>query len=71
MGWNVDSEPFHEGLRRDPAGCGAGWARIAIATRQKDPREALDCAQLALKANPDAWRAWFEAFTADRDNAAA
>jgi hypothetical protein len=67
-GWDVDSEAFHEGLRKDPVGCGAGWARIAIATRKKDPLEALDCAKLALQANPDAWRDWFVAFTAERDD---
>jgi hypothetical protein len=26
---NIDSESFHEGLRMDPDGWSAGWARIA------------------------------------------
>lgn len=71
MPWNIDSDSFHEGLRLDPDGCGAGWARIAIATRSASPGEALECARLALKANAEAWRAWFDAFTAEQDERAA
>jgi hypothetical protein len=65
MVWDLYSESFHQGLRLDPDGCGAGWARIAIATRSTRPGEAYECARLALRTNPEAWRAWFEAFTSE------
>ncbi len=71
MPWNIDSEPFHTGLRLDPDGCGAGWARIAIATRCTSPAESLECARRAFDVNPAAWRAWYAAFTEERDEAAA
>jgi hypothetical protein len=70
MTWDVDSESFHEGLRLDPDGCGAGWARIAIASRNVSPAEALECARLALETNPAAWQAWYAAFTEEREAAA-
>jgi hypothetical protein len=71
MLWDIESEPFHVGLRLDPKGCGAGWARIAIATRTFDPPQAAAAASQALAANPQAWRAWYEAFTAELREAAA
>ena len=71
MAWNTESEPFHLGLRLDPDGCGAGWARIAIAARDTSPEDALECARRALQTNPEAWRAWYDAFIESRQEAAA
>ena len=61
--WNTDSEFFHIGLRLDPDGYGAGWARIAIAAWETSLEDAVECAERAVKANPIAWRAWYRAFT--------
>jgi hypothetical protein len=71
MTWDLDSDSFHEGLRLDPDGCGAGWARIAIAARDSSPKDALECARRALETNEQAWRAWYLAFTEGRAEAAA
>jgi hypothetical protein len=69
--WNTDSEFFHLGLELDPDGCGAGWARIAIAARDWSPPDARECARRAFETNPAAWRAWYDAFTAAWGEAAA
>jgi hypothetical protein len=71
MPWNQDSDVFHDGLRRDPDGCGAGWARMAVALRTMSPVEARECAGCAVTKNPEAWRAWFIAFVAELETSAA
>jgi hypothetical protein len=69
--WGIESEFFQRGLELDPDGCGAGWARIAVAARETSPEDAFECARRAVKTNPAAWRAWYDAFTAERREAAA
>ena len=65
--WGVDSEFFQRGVKLDPTGCGAGWARIAVAARASDPREAQECAKQAMRANLEAWRPWYEAFVREEE----
>jgi hypothetical protein len=62
--WGTTEELFEAGLELDPSGCGAGWARIAIAARVTDPVDALECAARAVALNPDAWGPWYRAFVA-------
>jgi hypothetical protein len=62
--WGTTEEFFEAGLAMDPSGCGAGWARIAIAECATDPVDALECARRAVAANPDAWGPWFASFIA-------
>jgi hypothetical protein len=62
--WGTTEEFFEAGLELDPSGCGAGWARIAIAARVTDPVDALECASRAVALNPDAWGPWYRAFVA-------
>jgi hypothetical protein len=62
--WDIDSEFFQRGLELDPRGCGAGYARIAVAARASSPRDAAECANWALASNPEAWRPWYDAFMA-------
>jgi hypothetical protein len=74
--WGMTEEFFEAGLALDPSGCGAGWARIAIAECATDPVDALECARRAVAANPDAWGPWFASFIAQpayqaKDGAAA
>jgi hypothetical protein len=57
-------ELFEAGLKRDPSGCGAGWARIAVAERATNPSDAIECAARAVAANPEAWGPWYRAFIA-------
>jgi hypothetical protein len=62
--WGMTEEFFQAGLAMDPSGCGAGWARIAIAEFNTDPTDALECATRAVASNPDAWAPWFASFIA-------
>jgi hypothetical protein len=68
--WGIESEFFRLGLELDPKGWGAGWARIAVAARDVNPVDAFECARRAVETNPAAWRAWYAAFTAEREAAA-
>jgi hypothetical protein len=66
MAWHVDSDAFQDGLKMDLSGCGAGWARIAVALRGTKPAEARECAGRAVTANPVAWQGWFDSFVAEK-----
>jgi hypothetical protein len=67
--WDVESELFQRGLKLDPTGHGAGWARIAVAARVTSPEDAEECARRALASNPQAWRPWYDAFTVAAESA--
>jgi hypothetical protein len=41
--WGIDSEFFQRGLKLDPTGSGAGYARIAVAARESRPDAAAEC----------------------------
>jgi hypothetical protein len=60
--WGIESDFFQRGLALDSRGCGAGYARIAVAARVCNPQDAAECARRALDSNPEAWRPWYEAF---------
>jgi hypothetical protein len=69
--WGIESDFFQLGLELDPIGRGASWARIAVAARETSPVDSFECARRAVEANPAAWRAWYDAFTAERRGVAA
>jgi hypothetical protein len=67
--WGIDSEFFQRGLKLDPRGCGAGYARIAVAARATSPEDAAECARRALASNPEAWSPWYDAFVGIAESA--
>jgi hypothetical protein len=67
--WDIEGDFFQRGLALDSRGCGAGYARIAVAARVCNPEDAAECARRALASNPEAWRPWYEAFIGAAESA--